>query len=228
MKIPVYERKVTPGSLPSPDVSPRVNPDAFGAGFAEKLGELGNAAQRAGTLLGQTALKQQEEINAMEFSLLKAKADAWWDEQMEKESMNTDYEGMNDRLGQAWEEYRKELEDGIGNDVLKDKASRYFEIKAVSQKGDIQGLFLKKQAVVRRAKFDEAVSAAVRAGNKTDLEAIVQAASEWLPATEGVKILENAYTDMQYDAAVKAIVADPLGWKPDRMAFTAASYCMSV
>ena len=218
MKIPVYERKVTPGSLPSPDVSPRVNPDAFGAGFAEKLGELGNAAQRAGTLLGQTALKQQEEINAMEFSLLKAKADAWWDEQMEKESMNTDYEGMNDRLGQAWEEYRKELEDGIGNDVLKDKASRYFEIKAVSQKGDIQGLFLKKQAVVRRAKFDEAVSAAVRAGNKTDLEAIVQAASEWLPATEGVKILENAYTDMQYDAAVKAIVADPLGWKPDRKA----------
>lgn len=219
MKVPVYERKVTPGSLPSPDVSPRVNPDAFGAGFAEKLGELGNAAQRAGNLLGQVALKQQEEVNAMDFALLKAKADAWWDEQMEQESMNTDYEGMNARLTKGWEGFRKELEDGISNEAVKQKASQYFEIKSVSQQGEVQGLFLKKQALVRRGKFDEAVAAAVRAGKKEDVDAIIAAALSWLPETDAVKIREKAYTDMQYDAAVKGIVADPLGWKADRKAF---------
>lgn len=218
MKVPVYERKVTPGSLPSPDVSPRVNPNAFGAGLAEKLGELGNTAQRAGNLLGQVALKQQEEVNAMDFALLKAKADAWWDEQMEQESMNTDYEGMNARLTKGWEGFRKELEDGISNEAVKQKASQYFEIKSVSQQGEVQGLFLKKQALVRRGKFDDAIAAAVRAGKQEDVEAIITAASGWLPETEAVKVREKAYTDMQYNEAVAQITKDPLKWEPDRKA----------
>lgn len=218
MRVPVYERRIAPGSLPSPDISTRVNPDAFGAGFAEKLGELGNAAQRAGALLGQVALKQQEEVNAMDFALLKAKADAWWDEQLEVESANTDYEGMNDRLTKGWDEYRKTLEESIGNEEVKRKAAQYFDLKAVAKRGDVQGLFLKKQAIVRRGKFDEAVAAAVRDQKKDDLEAILSAASSWLPEPEAVKIRENAYTEMQYNAAVKAIAADPMKWEPDRKA----------
>lgn len=169
-------------------------------------------------MLGQVALKQQEEVNAMDFALLKAKADAWWDEQMEQESMNTDYEGMNARLTKGWEGFRKELEDGISNEAVKQKASQYFEIKSVSQQGEVQGLFLKKQAIVRRGKFDEAMAAAVRAGKKEDVDAIIAAASSWLPETDAVKIRENAYTEMQYNAAVKAIAADPMKWEPDRKA----------
>ena len=215
MKVPVYERRVAPGSLPSPDVSPRINPDAFGAGFAEKLGELGTAAQRAGAMLGQVALKQQEEVNAMDFALLKAKADGWWDEQLALESDNIDYEGMNARLMDGWEKFRKELADSTANEAVRQRISQYLEIKSVAQQGEIQELFLKKQALVRRGKFDEAVASAVRAGKQADVEAIVAAAASWLPETEATKIREQAYVEIQYNAAVKAIAADPRGWTPD-------------
>lgn len=218
MKVPQYERRVGPASMPSPDVNTRVSPDAFGAGLAEKLGELGNTAQRAGALLGQVALKQQEEINAMDFALLKAKADSWWAEQLEVESMNTDYEGQNERLATGWEAFRKELGEGVRNEDLRRKAEQFFEIKSLSMQGDMQGLFLKKQATVRKAKFDEAVGAATRAGDRATLEATFEAAKSWLPETEIVKEREKAYTDMQYNEAVAQITKDPLKWEPDRKA----------
>lgn len=215
MKVPVYERRVAPGSLPSPDVNPNINPGAYGVGFTERMQELGEAAQKAGLLLGRRALTQQEDVNAMDFALLKAKADSWWDEQLTLESDNTDYEGMNERLSRGWEAFRKDLEDTAPNDLVKQKVTQYLDIKGMSQQGEVQSLFLKKQALVRKGKFDDAIAAAVRAGKQEDVEAIITAASGWLPETEAVKVREKAYTDIQYEAAVKGIVADPMGWKPD-------------
>jgi hypothetical protein len=115
----------------------------------------------------------------------------------------------------GWEKFRKELADSTANAAVRQRISQYLEIKSVAQQGGIQELFLKKQALVRRGKFDEAMAAAVRAGKQADVEAIVAAAASWLPETEATKIREQAYVEIQYNAAVKAIVADPMGWTPD-------------
>lgn len=161
MKVPVYERRVAPGSLPSPDVSPRINPDAFGAGFAEKLGELGTAAQRAGAKLAYAAAKQQEEVDRAEFALLDAKADAYADELYMSESQNPDYEGTINRFKDGWRKYSEENLLNIP-DRIREKARRLFEIKGIAYEGKFKGLFLKKQTDHLKRTLDDTVTVLVK------------------------------------------------------------------
>lgn len=196
VRVPVYERRVAPAQVPNATVNPGVRESAYGSGVGDAMKQL-----------AQVAIRQQDEVDRMQFALLDAKADAFAGEFYEQEKRNPDYAGTKTRFRDAWTKFSEESLKGVP-DHVREKAASLFEVKGVGYDGKFTGLFLEKQSDAAKRTLDDAVSTFVRNRDEAGLVRTVEASGVLTQEQKG-DVVRKGRREIQLQTAQAAMRADP-------------------
>ncbi len=197
LRVPKYERQVAPGSVPDVRINPGLQPEAYGSsGVARGLDQL-----------AQVAIRQQDEVDRLEFSLLDAKADSFAGEFYEQEKRNGDYAGTIVRFRDAWKKHAAESLKNVP-DRVREKAEALYEIKAAGYDAKFKGLFLEKQNDAIKRRLDDNVSEYVRLGDEAGLLRAVEGSTVLTQEQKG-DVVRKGRRQIQLNAAQAAIREDP-------------------
>jgi hypothetical protein len=197
LRVPKYERQVAPGSVPDVRINPGLQPEAYGSsGVARGLDQL-----------AQVAIRQQGEVDRLEFSLLDAKADSFASEFYEQEKQNGDYAGTIVRFRDAWKKHAAETLKGVP-DRVREKAEALYEIKAAGYDAKFKGLFLEKQNDAIKRRLDDNVSEYVRLGDEAGLLRAVEGSTVLTQEQKG-EVVRKGRRQIQLNAAQATIREDP-------------------
>lgn len=213
--IPRYEPQSQMRAMPGPDVAVIRKPETA---IGEGLESLGNAALSTGNKLADLAIKKQEEVDAMEFNLAKAKADSFFDQQWEQEKNNPDYDGMNGRVEEAFKKYSEDSLAGLSNDRVRQRVSQYLPIAREASRGKFTGLLFAKQEDKKLSLFNQGIEEAVKRLDFAEAKRIVGSAT-WMEESKKQAILSKTEKLIQMNEAKGILRADPEA-KLDRSKYT--------